>query len=167
LLASRWTGLGVLAAGLYLASQIVIPLRTHLYGGNVLWHEQGMRFSWRVMARSKNGSVTFLVRDPASGRTWTLYPKRYLTPVQEREMAAQPDLILQLAHHIARDFAARGYPNVEVRADAHASLNGRPAARLLDPDIDLARERDGLGPKPWITPAPAGPPPHLRPVRSS
>ena len=42
-----------------------MPLRAHLYGGNVLWHEQGMRFSWRVMARAKNGSVTFNVRDPA------------------------------------------------------------------------------------------------------
>ncbi len=166
-LGGRWASVGAVAAGLFVATQVAMPLRAHLYGGNVHWHEQGMRFSWRVMVRAKNGSVTFLVRDPRTGRTFSVYPKRYLTPVQEREMSGQPDLILQLAHHIARDFAAMGYAGVEVRADAYASLNGRPAARLVDPGTDLARERDGLGPKPWITPAPAGAPPHLRPIRRS
>ena len=87
--------------------QILVPLRAHLYGGNVLWHEQGMRFSWRVMARAKNGSVTFIVRDPRDGRQWHVSPAKYLTRIQEREMAVQPDLILQLAHHIAREFEAR------------------------------------------------------------
>ena len=51
--------------------QLLLPLRAHLYGGNVLWHEQGMRFSWRVMVREKNGSVTFIVREPRDGRSGT------------------------------------------------------------------------------------------------
>src|SRR4029079_14912859 len=61
---------GAAAAVLFLLAQVALPLRTHLYGGNVLWHEQGMRFSWRVMAREKNGSVTFVVRQPGTGRQW-------------------------------------------------------------------------------------------------
>jgi hypothetical protein len=162
---ARWFVPGVAAAGLFMLVQLLLPLRTHLYGGNVLWHEQGMRFSWRVMTRAKNGSVTFDVREPRSGRRWQIAPAKYLTRVQEREMAVQPDLILQLAHHIARDFAARGYPGVEVRADARASLNGRPAVPLVDPKVDLAREPDDVRAKPWITQAPAGAPPHLRPIR--
>jgi hypothetical protein len=79
-------------------------------------------------------------------------------------MAGQPDLILQLAHHIARDFAARGHPTVAVHADALVSLNGRPAAPFIDPSVDLARETDGFAPKQWISPTPAGSPPHLRSV---
>jgi vitamin K-dependent gamma-carboxylase len=150
------------AAGAYMFVQILVPLRAHLYGGNVLWHEQGMRFSWRVMARAKNGSVTFIVRDPRDGRQWHVSPAKYLTPIQEREMAVQPDLILQLAHHIAREFEAAGRPGVEVHAEAHASLNGRPAALLVDPATDLARERDGISRKRWILPAPATEPPLLR-----
>ena len=105
------------AAGAYMVVQILVPLRAHVYGGNVLWHEQGMRFSWRVMARAKNGSVTFIVRDPRDGRQWHVSPATYLTPIQEREMAVQPDLILQLAHHIAREFEAAGRPGVEVHAE--------------------------------------------------
>jgi vitamin K-dependent gamma-carboxylase len=154
------------AAGAYMLVQILVPLRAHAYGGNVLWHEQGMRFSWRVMARAKNGSVTFIVRDPKDGRQWHVSPAKYLTPIQEREMAVQPDLILQLAHHIAREFEAAGRPGVEVHADARASLNGRPAAVLVDPATDLAREQDGIGRKRWILPAPDIEPPHLRRSRS-
>ena len=78
-------------------------------------------------------------------------------------MAGQPDLILQLAHHIAADFRSRGHRGVEVRVDALASLNGRPMARLVDPDVDLARVRDGFAPASWILPEPPGPPLRMRP----
>ena len=62
-------------------------------------------------------------------------------------MASQPDLVLQLAHHIERDFARRGYGPVEVRAESMVSLNGRRGALLVDPDVDLdAPCDDGLGP---------------------
>ncbi|WP_434383682.1 HTTM domain-containing protein [Melittangium boletus] len=159
-----WVGLGVAVA--YGLVQLVLPLRTHFYGGNVLWHEQGMRFSWRVMAREKNGSVLFLVSDPRTGREWHVPPSAYLTRLQEREMSVQPDLILQLAHRIARDYAARAGGPVEVRADARVSLNGRPAEIFLDPQVDLARVEEGLAPKPWIQPAPEGPPVRLRAART-
>ncbi len=153
-------------AALYCLSQLALPLRAHLYGGNISWHEQGMRLSWRVMTREKNGSVTFIVLDPHSQppREWHIPPSRYLTRLQEREMAVQPDLILQLAHRIARDFARDGRPGVSVFADARVSLNGRPAATFIDPSADLAHLDDGLGPKPWILPAPDGPPIRLRPL---
>ncbi len=79
-------------------------------------------------------------------------------------MSVQPDLILQLARRIAHDFEARGQGPVEVRADARVSLNGRTAALLVDPEVDLARVVDGLAPKPWILPAPESPPLRLRPT---
>jgi hypothetical protein len=140
---------------------VLMPLRTHAYGGNVLWHEQGMRWSWRVMCREKNGSVTFRVR----AREWTsereISPSRYLTGDQEREMSGQPDMILALAHHIAREQQARGLHEVEVRVDAWASLNGRPMTRMIDPEVDLAKTRDSIWPATWILEAPSGAPIHL------
>jgi hypothetical protein len=163
--ARSWGRLAYGAAALYALVQIALPLRTHLYGGNVLWHEQGMRFSWRVMAREKTGSVTFFVRAPRTDRVWVVSPRDYLTQLQEREMSVQPDLILQLAHRIARDFAAKGHGPVEVRAEAKVAWNGRGAADLVDPTVDLARETDGLGQKRWILPAPEAPPVHLRSLR--
>jgi vitamin K-dependent gamma-carboxylase len=162
--------LGVLAkAGFVLVFawctvQLVLPFRHHFYGGDVLWHEQGMRFAWKVMVREKNGSVTYRVRRLGSGREWEVSPRDYLTKAQLHELSTQPDLIVQLAHHVARDYRARGWGDVEVRVDAWASLNGRRRARLIDPDVDLARVQDGLLAKPFILPAPDGAPPRLLPV---
>ena len=132
--------------------QLFAPLRAFAYGGNVLWHEQGMRFSWRVMCREKNGSVSYRVRR-ADGRETVVTPRRYLTDFQEREMSSQPDLILQLAHRIGED-----YPGSRVYVDALASLNGRRATRLIDPSVDLSQVDDSHALGPWILPAPTTPP---------
>lgn len=161
---SRARSLGLSLAAAYALLQLILPLRWLAYGGNVLWHEQGMRFSWRVMVRAKGGSTTFLVRNSQTGQSWHVNPSDYLTGLQENEMSSQPDLILQLAHHIQSDFAERGLGPVEVRADSRVSLNGRRGARLFDPSLDLTRVADGLGRADWIRPAPANPPVHTRPV---
>lgn len=139
--------------GVYCLLQVLMPLRCHLYGGNVLWHEQGMRYAWKVLVRAKHGSVHYRVGLP-DGREISVSPRVYLTLEQEREMSGQPDLILQLAHHIGQAFRARGYPNVTVRADALVALNGRAPARMIDPSVDLLKVEDGLAKARWITPAP-------------
>jgi hypothetical protein len=146
----------------FCALQALLPLRHRLYGGNVAWHEQGMRFSWKVMVREKNAGVTYVVRSAKANRTWYVEPRRYLTDRQEKEFAAQPDLVLQLAHRIRDDFRRDGHDDVEVRVDAVASLNGRLSQPMIDPAIDLAREADGLGKASWILPAPESAPIHLR-----
>lgn len=157
--APRWLA-GALVA--YVAVQVLVPLRCHLYGGNVLWHEQGMRFSWRVMAREKNGSVSYVVDSAREGRTWVVDPPSYLTERQRRELSGQPDLVLQLAHQVAADFRARGHDDVRVYADTHVSLNGRLGAPMIDPSVDLSRVDDGVAKATWILPEPGGPPVHLR-----
>ncbi|MBK9266997.1 MAG: HTTM domain-containing protein [Polyangiaceae bacterium] len=154
----------VAVAACYCAFQVAWPLRTHLYGGNVLWHEQGMRFSWRVMLREKNGSVTYSVTNPQTGRTREVSPRQYLNSRQERDYSTQPDLILRVAHWIARDFEAREGVRPIVRVHALVSLNGRPAQLLIDPNVDLARIEDGLAKASWILPSPVDPPIHLEAV---
>lgn len=160
---STWTltraqRLGVAAFALYALVQVGLPLRHLLYPGDVLWGEQGMRWSWRVMVREKDGAITYRVRQVATGREWQITPFDYLTWRQAHEMSGQPDLILQLAHHIERDFERRGLGPVEVRVDALVSLNGRTPARLIDPERDLTAVRDGIAPATWILPRPEGPP---------
>jgi vitamin K-dependent gamma-carboxylase len=157
-----WAVLGALAV-----FEVLMPLRAHLYAekGAVIWHEQGMRWSWRVMVREKNGSVTYRVRLPGDARERIITPSRYLTAHQEREMSGQPDLILQLGHHIARDLERQRRGPAQVRVDALVSLNGRRPARLIDPDVDLATIPDGVALAPWILPAPEEPPPRLRASR--
>ena len=63
-------------------------------------------------------------------------------------------MVLAAAHIIRDDFIDRGHEVVQVRADAFVTYNGRAAARLIDPDIDLALVAPGVGAKPWVLDAP-------------
>jgi vitamin K-dependent gamma-carboxylase len=161
----RYWPIGAAALGLYAMFQLLFPLRAHAYGGDVHWHEQGMRFSWRVMVREKNASVTYLVDDLRTGRTVEIKPRRYLDARQERELGTQPDLIAQLARHIARERERETGNPVRVRAEVLANLNGRRARLLVDPTVDLAKAPDGFGKASWITSSPTGEPPLLRASR--
>lgn len=147
--------------------QLILPLRFLVYPGNVLWHEQGMRWAWKVMVREKNGAVTYRVQVPDRNKEYHVSPSRYLTSHQEREMSGQPDLILQLAHRIGEDFRERGYEQVEVRVDALVSLNGRQPRTMIDPDVNLMAVDDGLSRAEWILPGPDQPPPRLQPLSGS
>lgn len=158
----NWT---VSLAVAYCTLQLAVPLRFLAYRDGVLWHEQGMRFSWRVMVRTKGSSVTFHVRDPRSGQHWQVGAEDYLSGLQVREMGEQPDLILQFAHYLRGEFARRGFDGVEIRADALVSLNGRASRNLVDPRVDLTHVVDGWATANWILPAPTEPPPHTRALR--
>jgi hypothetical protein len=67
-------------------------------------------------------------------------------------MAGHPDLILQFAHYLAARGRRDGRPNLEVRALTSASVNGREAQALVDPNVNLAAEPRALGPATWIEP---------------
>jgi hypothetical protein len=150
--------LGLVAGAVFCTLQVLMPLRSLAYPGDVLWNEQGMRWAWKVKLREKNGSVTYHVTDPDTGRSWQVSPRRYLTWNQEREMATRPAMIRQLAHHIDDQFRKRGLGDVEVRAEALVSLNGRKPQPLIDSSVDLSAVEADLGPDDWILPAPDGPP---------
>lgn len=154
----------LLLALLFCVIQLALPLRFLAYPGDVLWHEQGMRWSWKVMVREKNGAVNFRVRVPDREKEYYVSPARYLTSHQEREMSGQPDLILQLAHHIGDEFRERGYEDVEVRVDAVVSLNGRSPQPMIDSSVDLTTVDDGVARADWILPGPDQPPPRLKPL---
>ena len=148
-----WRANAVLAAlALFAAVQLALPLRHFAYPGNVRWNEEGYRFAWRVMLSEKVGFVQYRVRDLATDQSWLVEPDEYLTPLQVERMSFQPDMIQQTAGIIAADFAERGHGDVVVNADAFVAVNGRPNARLIDPDVDLASARPGWLPKAWVLP---------------
>lgn len=140
----------------HVALQVLLPLRHWLYPGNVLWTEDGFRFAWNVMLMEKTGAAEFTVVDRATGRREPVRNRDHLTLYQEVAMAAQPDLFLAFAHHLGRAYQARGR-DVAVVADAVVSLNGRPPARLVAPDLDLTQIHEDLGPRRWVLPLPAAP----------
>jgi hypothetical protein len=117
----------------YLAVQILVPLRHHLYAGDVAWTEEGHRFSWRMMVRRKITSTRFYAREGA--RTEVIDAESMVSRWQWFEMAMRPDIV--------RDFAAKLHeerPGQQIYAVVECSLNGHPARLLLDPSVDLGRQ---------------------------
>lgn len=137
------------------AFHILFPFRHLITGHDVLWAEEGMRYSWRVMVREKMGSVTYLVERISDNRVWEVNPSRYLEPRQLSEMSGQPRMIKQLAFHIRKDFEDRMKTNVRVRVRALASLNGRAPTLLIDPKIDLTHPSADSS---WLMARPKTPP---------
>ncbi len=131
--------------------QLLFPLRFLLYPGDVRWQEEGFRFSWRVMLVEKNGSVVFKLRDKSTGNEGIALPSDYLTRLQEKQMSFQPDMILQLAHHIGEEMKNEGH-DVEVRADSRVSMNGNENQVYVNPEIDLMQVKDGFRARNWIMP---------------
>jgi hypothetical protein len=142
---------GVLGA--YLVIQLLMPFRHVLYPGNLLWTEEGYRFSWRVMLAEKTAQATFYIQDPDTGRRAEVDNSKYLSTVQEKQMAFQPDMILQYAHFLAEKYRSEyqiDQPIITV--DCHVALNGRSSRRLIDPTVNLAKEQNSWKPKNWILP---------------
>ncbi len=149
-----WRGRALAAAGAaWVVVQLVLPLRHLAYPGDHRWTAEGYRFGWNVLLVERAGTVAYVVRDPATGRSWTADPAALYSQAQLRAVAGEPDLVHQVARALAAEEARRGR-DVEVRVDAWLSLNGRPAARWIDPTVDLAHEPRGLGSKRWILPRP-------------
>ncbi len=136
----------------YLIFQVFFPWRYLLYPGNLFWTEEGYRFSWRVMLVEKAGDATFYVKDSQTGREGIVYNREFLNAHQEKQMAYQPDMILQFAHFLGKHYSQNGVSKPEVRAEVYVTMNARPAQLLIDPKVDLMKVNDNWSPKSWILP---------------
>jgi hypothetical protein len=135
----------------YFAFQLLFPLRYVLYPGNVLWTEEGYRFAWRVMLVEKVGQATFYVQDGKSERRSEVINSQYLTQYQEKQMAIQPDLILQFAHFLAQEYQEKhAFKDPIVTVASYVALNGRASQQFIDPTVNLAKETDSFAHKDWI-----------------
>ncbi len=133
----------------YFGIQVLLPLRHVVYPGNVLVSEEGYRFSWRVMLLEKSGLATFTVRDKTTGRYTEVINSDYLTDFQEKQMAIQPDFMVQYAKHLAHVYQGR-IEDPEVTVHAVVSMNGRPSQRFIDEKVDLSAVGYSLKHKNWI-----------------
>lgn len=131
--------------------QLLFPFRYLLYPGELFWTEQGYRFSWRVMLMEKAGFAQFTVIDK-NGKQEVVNNTDFLTALQEKMMATQPDFILQYAHILKDYYSRHGFQSPQVYVDSYVALNGRLGKPLINPKTDLAREVDSFRNKPWIIP---------------
>ena len=143
---------------LYIAIQLIVPMRYLFYDGKLFWNEQGYRFSWRVMLIEKAGYAQFYIHDQ-KGRKKLIDNSKYLTKQQEKMMATQPDMILQYAHHLRDEYSdtliiegeEKIYLNIpKVTADVRVALFNKGSRPFIDPNMNLSIIKRGLHQKKWV-----------------
>jgi len=147
----RWQRLLPWVFAIFLIVQLALPWRYLLYPGELFWTEEGYRFSWRVMLMEKAGYAQFVVRD-ADGRQALVDNRKFLTPLQEKMMSTQPDMMLQYAHILRDHFQKNGFTSPGVYVDSYVTVNGRLGKPLVNSVTNLANERDSFQHKAWILP---------------
>lgn len=143
----------LLLTSLYFIVQIGLPLRHWFIADDVLWTEEGHRMSWRMMLRSKLGSIRYKVVDKKTGNIIPVSLDDYLTPKQKRSASTKPDVIWQFAQKLKKDFGKQG-THISVFVDSRLSVNGKPFKPFIDPDTDLAaQEWEAFNHSDWILPS--------------
>jgi len=137
----------------YFLVQLLLPIRFLLYPGKLLWTEEGYRFSWRVMLMEKGGTSFFYVTDPSTRRRFEINNREFLTGYQERMMETQPDMMLQYAKLLQREYEKKGMHNAKVQVESYVTLNGSGSRLFIDSSVNLAAQKETLfGHKKWILP---------------
>jgi len=135
----------------YFLLQLYLPLRYLQYPGNLFWHEQGYRFSWRVMLMEKNGLTNIILRDPVKNIRKEVDQNLYLTPFQKQQMRAQPDMLVQFAQFLGQQFYQENGYLPEVFIKSRISLNGRRAQVFTNDNLNLIGLEDPMK-NGWIVP---------------
>ena len=138
------------ALPLFFTFQILFPWRFLCYPGNMYWTEQGYRFGWRVMLMEKAATATFYVIDAKTGKKGEVFNSDFLNAHQEKQMAMQPDMILQYAHFLGKYYREKGMQNPKVTAEIYVTLNARPSKLYIDSTLNLMTVKDGWEDKKWI-----------------
>jgi hypothetical protein len=92
----------------------------------------------------KAGTAFFYVRDNKSGREVEVDNKKYLTYMQEKMMATQPDMMVDYAKFLKDDFVKKGFTNPTVRAQSFVTLNGCGSREFIDSQIDLSTQSNSF-----------------------
>lgn len=141
----------IILLSVFFVFQVLFPFRYLLYPGELFWTEEGYRFSWRVMLIEKAGHVQFSLKD-RTGKRILIDNGMFLTDLQRKMMSTQPDMILQYAHLLRDYYANHGFTSPQVYADSYVTLNGRLGKPMIDPSVDLAKEKESFSHKNWILP---------------
>ncbi len=136
----------------FFAFQLLFPFRYLLYPGELFWTEEGYRFSWRVMLIEKAGYATFKIVNPKDKTRFYINNDDFLTSFQQKQMATQPDFILQYAHYLRDHYIKEGMVAPQVYVESYVTLNGRLSAQFIDPKINLSTIKESFEHKTWIIP---------------
>lgn len=122
----------------YLTVQALLPLRHHLFSGDVNITNEGHRLAWRMMLRTRAGRISMEVRVQGE-EAKVLNLSEYLTLKQKGKVATHPDMLWQFVQNLEQDFDRHGKPNVDIYVTESAmSLNGADYKPLYQTNVNLA-----------------------------
>lgn len=150
----KYPKIGITFFSLFLIVQLALPLRHWGIPEPVLWTEEGHRLSWRMMLRTKSGSVTVHVVDKNTGEKTRIDLYNRLTSKQRNGLATKPDFMWQFAQRLKKEYALQGH-DVAVYISSRVSVNHRPMQPFIDSNVDLASQKwSHFKHHTWILPAP-------------
>jgi len=139
---------------IFFCVQIALPLRHWGFKDSVLWTEEGHRLSWRMMLRSKGGSLVIYTKEKGDTLKKRYPYKKLLSEKQQRKVAVRPDMLWQLAQRIKTIEAKKG-KEIAVYAKCYVKINGGKLHQFIDPNVDLASQKwFALKHHDWILPSP-------------
>ena len=103
-LSPSWTFILIL----YFSIHLILPLRHHLFKGQVSWTDEGHRLAWRMMLRTKSGSLKFSIEDKETGLRERVVLRDHLIPNQISSLKGHPDMIWQFAQYLKKTNAKEG-----------------------------------------------------------
>jgi vitamin K-dependent gamma-carboxylase len=140
----------LLLVAIYVAIQVLVPLRHFLYRGGIEWLYTEHRFSWRMLIQSQRVRAFFYVTDPNSGQAVPVNPAEYLNAWHLDRMGCRPDMLVQFAHYLAKVMPQSGPKPLIVEARVFVGFNGRKPQLIIDPNVNLAAEPRPLGRPRWL-----------------
>ena len=147
---SRWV-LGFVF--LYVALQILIPLRHLLYKRDLEWTHEGSNFSWRMMADHHETSGGITIEDPQTHDVYNHSPAELLNNKQ-LVMVNNPYMLFQYVQFLKQYL--KQHTEIRdpiIKADIQMSVNGKPAQYLYDPNSNLSEVTySPFRELPWIMP---------------
>ena len=142
----------ITALSCYVVIHLLLPLRHWLYPGVTSWTEEGHMFSWRMMLRHKQGTLSYFVQNKTTLEIIPINPLEFITQRQFGDIIGKPDLMLQFSHFLRDHYQRSWGSEVSVFASSRVSLNGRPQKEMIKPGTDLAQEKRSILSYEWVLP---------------
>ena len=130
----------------FIASQILIPLRHFFIDGNVLWTGEGKLGSWHMMSASVdiNANSFYMEiydKDNKVVGHEIIETDLYLNKDQKRTLGKFPFTIKQFSTFASKELEIDGYDNFGIFPDIFIGRNGRKPKPIVGRQTDLRKVR--------------------------
>jgi len=139
----------IVLLSIWMSIQILLPLRNFIIPGDALWTEEGHRFAWRMLLRTKYGTINYIIDYLKTGERIEINAQDEIESWQYNRFGGTSHLIHEYAKYLVKD---RNPEDVRIRAQTSVSLNGRDPQPIIDSSIDLSKENIIQWHADWILP---------------